>query len=126
MNTNIKNKKNSTVHGSKKYKYSKRYRRSVAKRNRFICLCSMVLLFITIISCFLFNTNASGSTEPKTKYYTSISVNEGDNLWKVAEAYYTEEYSDYNEYIEEIKTINNMKDDKVKKGSYIVIPYYAE
>ena len=125
MNTTSR-KSFTNINTKNQYKTTKKYQKKRAMRNKFIYVCFFSIIFITIVCCLLFSTNAEESTQPKTKYFTSISVNDGDNLWKIAETYYTDEYDDYYSYIEEIKSINNMKDDNIKKGSYIIIPYYSE
>ena len=39
--------------------------------------------------------------------------------------HYSEEYDSYQEYIDEVKFINNLTDDTIYRGAKLVIPYYA-
>lgn len=86
-------------------------------------LLSVLLFMIVIFTSFIFTFNVEGNTE-KNKIYTSVQVEEGDSLWSIAKTYYTEDFDDYNELIDEIKTINNMSSDTIKVGCYIIVPYY--
>lgn len=87
-------------------------------------LLAISIFAIAIFSCMIITVNVSGSTTPKDKLYTTVQVEEGDSLWTIANQYCSLEYSDYNEYIKEVKDINGMNNDNIKKGSYIVVPYY--
>lgn len=79
---------------------------------------------LVILLCILISIKTDANISTGYKYYTTIQVEEGDSLWSIAETYYSPDYSDYNEYIAEVKSINNMNNDNIKKGSYLVIPYY--
>ena len=48
-----------------------------------------------------------------------------ETLWTIAEEHYSEEYNSYQEYIDEVKFINNLTDDTIYRGAKLVIPYYA-
>ena len=74
----------------------------------------------------LITLDAEGNMEKRNKIYTTVEIEAGDSLWTVAREYYSNEYSDYNELIEEIKDINNMIDDNVKRGCYIIVPQYVD
>ena len=60
------------------------------------------------------------------KYFTTITVSSGDTLWDIADEYRTVEYADAQEYIDEVKEINQIKGDEITVGCTLVIPYYAE
>lgn len=68
------------------------------------------------------NVNASTHNE---KYFMCISVDADDTLWSIAEEYMSEEYSSVDDYIDEVKSINNLTGDKIYSGASLVIPYYA-
>ena len=59
------------------------------------------------------------------KHYACITIDEGETLWTIAEEHYSEEYNSYQEYIDEVKFINNLTDDSIYRGAKLVIPYYA-
>ena len=60
------------------------------------------------------------------KYYTSIQIQPGDSLWSIAKTYIDGHYSSIPEYIEELKTINNLSSDTIHAYEYLVVAYYAE
>ena len=50
-------------------------------------------------------------------------LQEGDTLWGIAEEYMDESYSSIEEYIIELKKINNLDSDEIHEGSYLMIAY---
>lgn len=67
-------------------------------------------------------TNASNAS---SKYYTCITIEEGDTLWNIAGRYMTEEYSSTQAYIDEVLSINNMNTDVIIEGTNLLVPYYV-
>ena len=59
------------------------------------------------------------------KYYTSISIQPGDSLWSIACRYSDGHYSSIQEYITELKIINNLDSDTIHAYEYLLIPYFA-
>lgn len=86
-------------------------------------------LSLVLIICIIFGVNnKKQNPEAATtneKYYTCITIEEDDTLWTIAEEYCTEEYDSYQEYIDEVKFINDLTDDTLYYGGKLVIPYYA-
>lgn len=86
-------------------------------------------LSLVLIFCILFGVNnKKQNPEAATsnqKYYTCITIDEDETLWTIAEEHYSEEYDSYQEYIDEVKFINNLSDDTIYNGAKLVIPYYA-
>ncbi len=58
------------------------------------------------------------------KQYTSICIQPGDTLWSIAEEYADGHYSSIQEYIEEVRFINELPSDTIHAYAYLVIPYY--
>ena len=55
-----------------------------------------------------------------------ITVKSGDTLWDIAEANMDYEYyDDVNDYIAEIKRMNNLYSDKIYTGQNLLITYYC-
>lgn len=108
-----------------KHTNSKQYniKKSINMKNLNLKVLSAFLFIIVVFTSFLFTFNVEGNTN-NNKIYTSIQIEEGDSLWSIAKDYYTDDFSDYNELIDEIKSINNMKDDNIKTGCYIIVPHY--
>ena len=59
------------------------------------------------------------------KYFKCITIDEDDTLWSIAEDNISEEYDSLNDYIAEVKSINNLSCDKIYNGATLVVPYYA-
>lgn len=65
------------------------------------------------------------ATNASTKYYTCITVNQGDTLWDIADKYMTDEYSSTQEYIDEVVSINDLShESSIAAGTNLMIPYY--
>ena len=65
-------------------------------------------------------------TDSLNRYYTSIRLKPGDNLWNIASRY--AEGSEYTvaEYVQELKRMNNLRDEQVHSGEYLTIVYFSE
>ena len=86
-----------------------------------------VLLLVVVFSVFFITKTVTAQRAvDNAKLVTTIEVKKGDTLWDIASLYFTDEYNDLNEYIEEIKDSNGMVSDEIYAGNYIIIPYYAE
>ena len=59
------------------------------------------------------------------KYYTSIEIEQGDTLWSIASEYISAEYDSIQDYIEEVKELNQLGPDDIHAGQYLMIPYYS-
>ena len=95
------------------------------KKSYFTLGLILILIVFTIISLSAFNIKAEESSSETYKYYTCIEIESGDSLWSIAAEYKTSEYSSIDEYIKEVKSINNMRNDEINQGDSLVIPYYS-
>lgn len=93
----------------------------------------ILTLLITVIAIITFlilihprDIVVSAGNSSRIKTATSILIKEGDSLWSIAGRYITDEYSDRNEYIKEIKECNGLTSDIIHEDQYIIIPYYEE
>lgn len=57
------------------------------------------------------------------KSFTSIEIEDGETLTSIAEEYAISA-AQYSDYIEEVKSINNLKSDTIHTGCYLMIPVY--
>ncbi len=64
------------------------------------------------------------SDHHEVKCYKSIEIQPGDSLWSIAEKNMDAHYTSVNEYIEEIKQINDLHSDLIHSGQYLSIAYY--
>ena len=58
-----------------------------------------------------------------SKSFISIQIQSGDTLSSIAKEYAVSE-DKYSDYIEEVKSINNLKSDTIHAGCYLMIPIY--
>lgn len=86
-----------------------------------IIICG-VLLGSSMISA----GRSKASEQPENfKYYTSIQIENGDTLWSIANEYISDEYESIQEYIDEVKCINQLGPDDIHAGQYLTVPYYS-
>lgn len=105
-----------------------RIRRQRELRKNFLIFVMTICLIVTCsISLNGFRSNAKDdSTEVSYKYYKSIVVANNDTLWSIAEKYMDgEHYDSINDYIREVKSMNDLTDDVIHYGEYLIIPYYG-
>ncbi len=105
--------------------------RSMKRRSRRIHTIVTVaaVLFVLLVGIFAVSVktaSAEASTNKRFKYYTTITVEDGDTLWSIAETHRTEEYAGITSYIKEVQEINHLTGSEIISGSTLVIPYYSE
>lgn len=85
-----------------------------------------VVVLLTLLSLFFVTKAMAADDQPASvKTVTSVYIQPGDSLWSIAETFYTQECGDFQDYIEEIKRSNRLKDDTIHAGAYIIVPYYT-
>lgn len=104
-----------------------RSRRRAVRNQRLVVISVAVVVLFVVLGSVLFGTIKAQAAPIETsyKYYTSIQIEKGDTLWDIAEIYVTDDYTDMQEYIEEICAINHISENHIHAGQYITIPYYS-
>lgn len=108
--------------------YKRKIRRQRELRNKIVYAILTVVIVLTAVLSFHSITSQAQdeSAEVTYKYFTSLEVEKGDSLWNIAQEHIDYTYYDnVQDYIDEVMDINNMKDDTVKAGQCIVIPYFS-
>ena len=82
---------------------------------------NVIILTIAICMLHLLFTNIFASKELDTKEYV---VMRGETLWSIAEGLYSEENSDIQKIVYDIKDVNNMSESIVYEGQIINLPVY--
>lgn len=86
----------------------------------------LTIMVFTVILLSLFigirMVHASERVEYE-KAFISIEIAPGDTLISIA-GDYAAAGSDYNDYIDEVKRINNLKDNTIHAGCYLMVPVY--
>ncbi len=93
---------------------------------------------LVLICCFsaLFCTARPAVAEKKQqhelyKYYTNITVQQGDTLWAIAEKQLADEdtstaYKNKRSFIKEVISLNHLKDGNyLLAGQKLIVPYYS-
>ena len=102
--------------------------RDVAKK-KLMLLMVATTLFILVGGIAIGNSfssaqvNAEESCE-QYKYYKSIIIESGDTLWSIAKEYCTDYSVDMQDYIDEVKELNNLTSNEIQQGQHLMIAYY--
>ena len=67
----------------------------------------------------------ASADHPIYKYYTTVTVEDGDTLWTLADAYMDDQYQNKREFITEVKQLNQIDENRIHEGTQLVIPYYS-
>ena len=98
------------------------------KIRKFVTMLLFIAAFFTgFFGHSLFNSFAKEEDKEALKpYYTSIQLQPGDNLWKIAYRYADGSGYTVPEYVEELKRMNGLKDGTIHSGEYLTIVYYKK
>lgn len=86
-------------------------------------------VFLLIMCCVVFGSilvsaHGSANEEPVDyKYYKSIEIESGDTLWSIAEEYMTDDFESVAEYVNLLKKMNNLNNDKIISGQNLIVVY---
>ncbi|WP_029321364.1 LysM peptidoglycan-binding domain-containing protein [Butyrivibrio sp. AE3004] len=110
---------------------SKKIRRDIIFKRRLITICVLASIMISIFLflSYSFNSDASNNTNNKQyRYYASVSICNGDSVWSIAEEHMDDlHYRNTREFVTDIAHINQISPDaKLKEGTNIIVPYYAD
>ena len=86
-----------------------------------LTVCAIFILGLTFFGGMRF-VNADEAIEYE-KSFVSIKIESGDTLSSIAKEYAISE-AEYQEYIDEVMSINNLSDDMIHNGCYLLIPVY--
>ena len=113
---------------SKRANESLRKREAVVRRQKSI-LAIAIILIVSFGVLLGTSMNALASSEKDissyNKYYVSIRIESGDTLWTIADEYIDGFNLKKADYIAEICQINEISENDIHAGDYIVVPYYS-
>jgi len=114
---------------SKKANESLRKREVVVRRQRgLLAIAIIVIVSLGILLGSSINALASSEKDIASynKYYVSIRVESGDTLWTIADEYVDGFNISKSDYINEVCIINEISENEIHAGDYIVVPYYSQ
>lgn len=83
-----------------------------------------VMVLSSLCGHSLLNALADETEQPAMqRYFTSIEIQEGDSLWKIATEYAPGCGMTTMEYIDELKSMNGIKDDVIHHGQHLTVMY---
>lgn len=100
-------------------------RRAVINRYAALIIFTSVIILLISLGGIIVNASSYKESKPLNKYYTSITISDNDTLWSLEDKYNTG-IENKIEYINSIKTLNNMTDDTLYKGENLLIYYYSD
>ena len=87
---------------------------------------------LVVIIAYLINTRAQIPPVPYgyTKVVESVVIEDGDTLWDIANRYIKkynmEDIYRTKDLVYEIKEINNISEDYIRTGNYVIVPYLTK
>lgn len=103
-------------------------RQKEMRRHMMLTILTVCLVITFSISINSFLSNAKDDSH-KTfyKYYKSITIDNNDTLWTIAQEYIdSEHYDSIDDYIKEVKKLNKLNNDTINYGEHLIIPYYSD
>ena len=107
---------------------NKKRRERIVRRQWAMLITSVIVAIIIFIILFL----GAGMVlhaqleQMRFKYYTKITVEAGETLTDIAHKYYSEDFESIEEYMNEVCSINHLKDsERLYAGTDIIVPYYS-
>ena len=95
--------------------------RPVLKRMILIVVILIVILLCTFALSTLVTAKHTQAAQRNTQItYESIRINGGDSLWSIAQEYHGIESTE--DFVEELKVLNDLSSDRIQAGSYILVP----
>lgn len=99
-------------------------RHGLGRRVSVLAAFLLIAVCCTVFGSFLSSAHGNRMEEPVNfKYYKSITIEEGDTLWGIAEEYMTDDYESIREYVYALKKMNNLTTDEIKTGEKLIIAY---
>ena len=101
-------------------------KKRLAKRRMILLLAALFVITVGSIVCgSIFSSAKDPATDvPQHKYYKSITIEQGDSLWSIAEEYCTNAYEDNHEYVNELIQLNGLTSETIHEGQHLVVAYY--
>ena len=90
-----------------------------------LLLAAAVFFFTAFFLAKNIHANAN-QLKSNAKGFVSYRINSGDTVWDIAKKYMSDDYSSIPELVKAIEQINNIRNDKIYAGNYIIIPVMVQ
>ena len=94
----------------------------------FLGYAALVTLILAIfLACMGASLKAKAGVDntKSEKIVSVVSVKEGDTIWSIASDFYTDEYKDVSELVNEIKSCNGVSE-HIRIGQNLLVPHYRQ
>ena len=95
-----------------------------AKKNRRM-IASLTKCIILFSNHNVTNADESGNAVELTKYYKTITIQIGDTLWSIADEYKSGDYRTVQDYVDELRSMNDLHSDNILAGQKLVVAYFV-
>lgn len=92
---------------------------NIYNRNKYLAITLIIAICIGIGLSF---TYAKGQEVKPNKEYITYQIKKDDTLWSISKVNMNKEYYSITAYIDEIKTINQLSNDTILAGKFLIIP----
>lgn len=99
------------------------------KHSYISAFCILAITVIVVTGCIItdsFQSMAQSDAVGKRTFYKSITIENGDTLWNIAEKYITDDFDSPEKYIDLLKDLNNLQGDKILSGDKLIVAYHAD
>lgn len=85
-----------------------------------------VMLAVFLLASVIVKAQSAGASQEQKIYYTNITVEKGDTLWKIAREYMDYgHYASIYEYMDHLAELNHLTSDDLYAGEHLIVTYYA-
>lgn len=94
---------------------------------RWLWLVTVVTIMSSIfLGRSIFNVMAGEEQGRYSRYYKSIQIKSGDSLWSIADEYKENSTMTIEEYVKELRIMNQLKGDTIHTGQYLTVVYFED
>lgn len=109
----------------RKERLRRRRQKQVAKQKMVLLLLTVLIITIgSIVFGSIFSSAKGRDKGTQYKYFKSITIEQGDSLWSIAQEYCTDEYESVHEYMSELKQVNDLNSETIHAGQHLLVAYF--
>lgn len=105
------------------YKTRTLRQRQITRQYRHLIFVLVAIIMVLMILLFTSHNSVAQADEMVIETYRSEIIQPGDTLWTLAEEYRLPDMA-IEEYIKEVRRINQMNSNELVSGEYLILPIY--